>query len=140
MISEKLHLITFAEIAVHYLKQLGYEAVPCASEEEARQSVQTLSANRKWPCYFFDSDTTGEKDFEEFYTEQETLDLQRFADIGIIKNQADFDAEKLEYFQGQIEAIKAKATWQREDLVNLFHEMLPGFAHNETGKFLDGRM
>ena len=139
-LSEKLHLITFAEIAVRYLKQLGYEAVPCTSEEEARRSVQTLSANRKWPCYFFDSDTTGEKDFEEFYTEQETLDLLRFTGIGIIKNQADFDAEKLEYFKDKIEAIKAKATWQREDIVNLFHEMLPGFAHKETGKFLDGRM
>lgn len=139
-LSEKLHLITFAEIAVHYLKQLGYEAVPCASEEEARQSVQTLSAKRKWPCYFFDSDTTGEKDFEEFYTEQETLDLHRFTGIGIIKNQADFDADKLENFKDQIETIKAKETWQREDIVNLFHEMLPGFAHKETGKFLDGRM
>jgi FlaA1/EpsC-like NDP-sugar epimerase len=139
-LSEKLHQITFAEIAVRYLKQLGYEAVPCASEEEARQSVKTLSANRKWPCYFFDSDTTGEKDFEEFYTERETLDLQKFAGIGIVKNQADFDAEKLDYFQNQIDAIKAKTTWQREDLVELFHEMLPGFGHKETGKFLDGRM
>ena len=73
-LSEKLHLITFAEIAESYLNSLGYEVVPCKSEEEARQSVEALGREKKWPCYFFDSDTTGEKDFEEFYRTQINTD------------------------------------------------------------------
>lgn len=139
-LSEKLHLITFAEIAVNYLAQLGYEAVVCESEEEARQSVNALRVKQQWPCYFFDSDTTGEKDVEEFYTDQELLDMERFQGIGIIKNEPDFDAEKLEYFSQTTAAIKERGSWTREEIVQLFHEMIPAFAHKETGKFLDGRM
>ena len=139
-LSEKLHLITFAEIAVQYLAQLGYEAVACETEEEARRSVTELRAKKKWPCYFFDSDTTGEKDFEEFYTDQELLDLDRFQSIGIIKNEPVFDSGKLAYFIQTINGMKERGTWTRNELVKLFHEMIPNFAHKETGKFLDGRM
>lgn len=139
-LSENLHLISFTEIAVKYLAQLGYEAVACGSEEEARLSVGTLINKRKWPCYFFNSDTTGEKDYEEFYTGKEVLDMERFAGSGIIKKEPDFDADKLELFSRKIAALKEQGFWSREDLVSLFHEIIPGFAHKETGKFLDGRM
>jgi FlaA1/EpsC-like NDP-sugar epimerase len=64
-LSEHLHLITFSEIAVRYLRERGYEPYECESEEEARDRADELIANKQWPCYFFNSDTTGEKDFEE---------------------------------------------------------------------------
>ncbi|MEW5785233.1 MAG: UDP-N-acetylglucosamine 4,6-dehydratase [Bacillota bacterium] len=139
-LSERLHMVTFSEIAVRYLAQLGYEAVVCETEEKARQNIKDLRVKRKWPCYFFDSDTTGEKDFEEFYTEQELLDLERFKSIGIIKNEPDYDIEKLEYFLQTTAAMKGHGSWTREEIVQLFHDMIPNFAHKETGKFLDGRM
>jgi len=68
-LSEELHLTTFSSIAEKFLAQQGYEAVPCASEEEARHRVGELIPQKKWPCYFFDSNTTGEKSFEEFHTD-----------------------------------------------------------------------
>lgn len=139
-LSEKLHQLTFAEIAVNYLKQLGYEAYPCETEEEARSRVEELKMVGKWPCYFFNSDTTGEKDYEEFYTEREVLDLERFEGIGIIKNEAKYEQEKLDYFSRRIAELKQEGCWSRNDLVQLFHDMIPGFKHKETGKFLDGRM
>ncbi len=139
-LSEKLHLITFAEIAVRYLASLGYEAYPCASEDEARTTVAERIANKQWPCYFFASDTTGEKDFEEFYTDRETLDMARFESIGIIKNEAVFDPAALALFLERIAALKAAVTWERDALVDLFHAMLPEFGHKETGKFLDDKM
>jgi hypothetical protein len=139
-LSEKLHLITFAEIARRYLRAQGYEPYECASEEEARASVATCLARRQWPCYFFASDTTGEKDFEEFYTERETLDLDRFASIGVIKNAPEFEPAKLELFLERIAAFKARGLWERDDLVELFHTMIPGFGHKEMGKFLDDKM
>jgi len=139
-LNNEMHLLTFAEIAENYLNQWGYKAVSCETEEEARRRVKELKAKKSWPCYFFDSDTTGEKDFEEFYTDREELDMERFKSIGIIKNQPVFDPIKLDYFSDRVESLKNGGSWTREEIVELFHEMIPDFAHKETGKFLDGRM
>jgi FlaA1/EpsC-like NDP-sugar epimerase len=139
-LSEKLHLITFSEIAVRYLQQLGFEPYECATEDEARDRADELIAQKKWPCYFFKSDTTGEKDFEEFFTDREVLDMVRFESVGIIKNAPGFDAVILQHFTDTLTTIKAKPSWEKAELVDLFNEMIPDFAHKETGKYLDGRM
>lgn len=139
-LSEKLHLITFADIAVKYLEKLGYEPYLCDTEEEARQLAKTLPDEGKWPCVFFGSDTTGEKDFEEFFTDKELLDMDRFANLGVIKNEALFDNDKLEMFMQTIHTMQAKRAWTKEEIVSLFFEMIPDFAHKETGKYLDSKM
>ena len=139
-LSDELHLITFAEIAVKYLQQLGYEPYLCASEDEARTLADTLPAQGKWPCLFTDSDTTGEKDFEEFFTENETLDMARFQNLGVIKNEPIFDNQALEEFVHYIDAWKNDKKWTKEEIVALFHKMIPDFGHKETGKYLDGKM
>jgi UDP-N-acetylglucosamine 4,6-dehydratase len=139
-LSEKLHLTTFAEIAVKYLESLGYEPQLCATEDEARGRAEELIATKRWPCYFFDSDTTGEKDFEEFFTADESLDMDRFESIGVIRNEPVFDAQQLDHFVTRIGELKAAGLWDKTDLVALFHEMIPDFAHKETGKYLDARM
>ncbi len=139
-LSEDLDLTRFSEIAVRYLEHLGYTAHPCASEDEARDRAAELIARREWPCYFFASDTTGEKDFEEFFTDAETLDMQRFGSIGIVKNAPDHDATRLNHFLDTIRAIRKGATWQKGEIVDLFNHMIPDFSHKETGKYLDGRM
>lgn len=139
-LSEKLHLITFSEIAVRYLENLGYEPFPCATEDEARSRVEELAAGRKWPCYFFDSDTTGEKDFEEFYTDDETLDMKRFEAIGVIKKDADFDSRMLDEFESSVIAMRKSGSWTKEALVELFKKMIPEFQHKKTGKYLDQKM
>ena len=139
-LSEKLHLIKFSEIAIRFLHQHGYEPYKCSSEGEARDRALELIAKKKWPCYFFKSDTTGEKDFEEFYTDKEDLDMERFGSIGVIRNQPEFDENKLDEFMHGIEALRAKGTWTKDDIVKLYFGLLPEFAHNETGKYLDQRM
>ena len=139
-LSEKLHLITFSEIAVRYLREQGYEPYECESEDEARDRAEELIANKQWPCYFFSSDTTGEKDFEEFFTDNEDLDMERFETVGVIKNQPDFDESKLDDFMNGIEALRKKGTWAKDDIVKLYFGLLPEFAHKETGKYLDQRM
>jgi FlaA1/EpsC-like NDP-sugar epimerase len=135
-----LNLITFSDIAVKYLENLGYEPVECATEDEARSRVSELKSQHKYPVYFFKSDTTGEKDFEEFYTDKETLDMTRFKTLGIIKNKPTYSEETLNKFTKSIADMKSKGTWTRTDLINLFNETIPNFNHKETGKFLDGRM
>jgi FlaA1/EpsC-like NDP-sugar epimerase len=139
-LSESLHLITFAEIAVKYLKKLGYEPFLCSSEDEARLLIKTLPQEGKWPCLFGASDTTGEKDFEEFFTEYEVLDMDRFENLGVIKNKLNIEEEKLTHFTNEIDALKQCGKWKKEQIVNLFYEMIPNFGHKETGKFLDSKM
>ena len=139
-LSEKLHLITFSAIAVRYLRERGYEPYECESEDEARDRADELIANKQWPCYFFNSDTTGEKDFEEFFTDNEDLDMERFETVGVIKNQPEFDEAKLDDFMDGIETLREKGTWSKDDIVKLYFGLLPEFAHKETGKYLDQRM
>jgi FlaA1/EpsC-like NDP-sugar epimerase len=139
-LSEQLDLSRFSDIAARYLRSLGFEPYECASEEEARDRAAELIASKQWPVYFFASDTTGEKDFEEFYTGAETLDMARFASIGVIKNEPVYDAAKLEHFLATLAHLRNLPGWDKPELVELFNFMIPEFQHKETGKYLDGRM
>jgi FlaA1/EpsC-like NDP-sugar epimerase len=134
------NLITFSQIAERFLRHLGYEPVLCSSEDEARSRVQELKAKRQWPVFFFSSDTTGEKDFEEFHTEREALVMDKFKSIGIIKNIAEFDDAKLRYFENEIRRLRTLGRWDRSNIIGLFNAVIPEFSHKETGKFLDGKM
>lgn len=139
-LSESLHLISFADIAVKYLKQKGFEPVLCTSEDEAREFAKTLPEQGKWPCLFTESDTTGEKDFEEFFTDAETLDMERFKNLGVIKNTPEFDDQLIQEFEETITNMKNDLAWDKESIVKLFFKMIPDFGHKETGKYLDGKM
>ncbi|HFQ5141217.1 TPA: UDP-N-acetylglucosamine 4,6-dehydratase [Vibrio vulnificus] len=139
-LSEALHLITFADIVVKYLEQRGYEPHLCANEDEARELAKTLPAQGKWPCLFTESDTTGEKDFEEFFTDKEVLDMERFENLGIIKNEPLYQPELLSLFEEQIAQMKDQRAWSKEQIVALFFTMIPDFGHKETGKYLDSKM
>jgi FlaA1/EpsC-like NDP-sugar epimerase len=139
-LSAKLHLRTFSRIAVDYLTRLGYDPYICESEEEARGRMAELYSKKKWPCYFFTSDTTGEKDFEEFYSEGETVEWDRFRDIGVIRMELDYDDDELDAFLEAIGRLTDRKRWEKRDLVELFDRMLDNFAHKETCKYLDDRM
>ncbi|SFV63711.1 UDP-N-acetylglucosamine 4,6-dehydratase [hydrothermal vent metagenome] len=139
-LSENLHLISFADIAIKYLKNLGYEPYLCKDEDEARALAKTLPKEGKYPCLFTSSDTTGEKDFEEFFTDNETLDMERFSNLGVIKNEAEFDEELLNSFEKTIKGFKSNLAWSKKEIVKEFFKMIPDFGHKETGKYLDGKM
>jgi len=139
-LSEQLHLTTFSDIAERYIENLGYEPYHCSTEEEARDQSDELIASKRWPCYFFKSDTSGEKDFEEFFTDNEVLDMDRFQNLGVIKNEANFGSDMLDNFLEVIHELRAQTVWEKAPIVDLFNEMIPDFDHKETGKYLDGRM
>jgi hypothetical protein len=139
-LSEKLHLITFSEIATKFLRSHGFEPYLCKTEDEARKNTEELISKKQWPCYFFDSDTAGEKDFEEFFTHNENLDKEKYDTIGIIRNEPIFDEDKLNAFVNGVQILRDQSHWTKNDLLNLYLNILPEFAHKETGKYLDGRM
>lgn len=138
-LSADLNLITFSEIAKKFLKEKGLLPLICNTEDEARDLVKEDNKD-KWPCLFTKSDTTGEKDFEEFFTNNEVLDMERFMNFGIIKNDLNFDTEKLEIFEKEISNMKTEKKWNKEQIVELFFKMLPNFGHKETGRYLDSKM
>lgn len=139
-LSENLHLITFSEIAVKYLENLGYEPYLCKDEDEARELAKTLPKTGKYPCLFTASDTTGEKDFEEFFTDKEILDMDKFESIGIIKNDSLYDENLLNNFEATIKKYKHNLSWTKDDIVREFFKLIPDFGYKDTGKYLDGKM
>jgi len=135
-----LHLISFSDIAVKFLKNKGFEAYLCKTEDEARRLIKILPEQGKWPCLFRKSDTTGEKDFEEFYTNKETLDMDRFMNLGIIKNPPEFDDDKLKNFENSMNDLKSTLSWTKHQIVEQFLYLIPDFYYKDTGKYLDGKM
>ena len=139
-LSESLHLISFSDIALKYLNSIGYDAYLCNSEEEARDLIKSLPKENKWPCLFTKSDTTGEKDFEEFYTSKENIDMNKYKNIGVIKNIPNYDDGRLNDFENAILKIKKSSTWSKELIVNEFLKMIPEFNYVDLGKYLSGKM
>ncbi|MBM3176593.1 MAG: UDP-N-acetylglucosamine 4,6-dehydratase [Bacteroidetes bacterium] len=139
-LSNQLNLITFSEIATRFLNRLGFEAFECENENEARLSLDSLVAQGKWPCYFFKSDTTGEKDFEEFYSNNQTIDWEKFENLAVIKNIAGTDFKLLDDFYSNVTKLRRRGGWTKENLLEEFFQLLPEFKHEELGKNLDQKM
>ena len=139
-LSEALHLMSFADIAIEYLKDKGFEPYLCKTEDEARELIKTLPEQGKWPCLFTKSDTTGEKDFEEFYTDKEVLDMDRFESLGVIKNTPVFNENQLKQFENIINTFKLNISWTKKQIVDQFFEMIPNFKYKDTEKYLDSKM
>jgi len=102
--------------------------------------MNLIFVKMKRPCLFTPSDTTGEKDFEEFFTENETLDMDRFENLGVIKNEANFDNTLLNDFEERIDAMKKNLSWNKEEIVEEFLKLLPNFEYEDKKKYLDGKM
>ena len=139
-LDDALHLISFADIAVKYLHEKGYEPYLCKDENEARALAKVLPDEGKYPCLFTVSDTTGEKDFEEFYTDKEIVDMDKFKNLGIIKNELEYDDNLLNSFVKNINTFKKSLLWSKDDIVKEFFKLLPNFHYEDKGKYLDGKM
>jgi nucleoside-diphosphate-sugar epimerase len=133
---------TFDEITIAFLRALGYTTDVCATEQEAREKAKLLNAtSTSYPVYFFASDTSGEKSYEEFYTESEVFDLDKFPNLGIIKSsdstpQYEDISTIIESFQNLFNL----PTINKNDIVDLLKRFLPNFEHIEKGKSLDQKM
>tara|TARA_B100000029_G_scaffold516626_1_gene631933 strand:+ start:7571 stop:8764 length:1194 start_codon:yes stop_codon:yes gene_type:complete len=136
-----LDLQKFNKLAVNYLESEGFSPYECKSEEEARNlDIEKLINQGTWPCLFSKSDTSGEKDYEEFYLDNEDIELDRFQDVGIIKSFPEVESSKLEDFKSQISIMQAKGKYTKEDIIDLFNNLIENFSHIEKGKSLDDKM
>jgi FlaA1/EpsC-like NDP-sugar epimerase len=140
-LDEEKDMILFDKIALDLIRELGYEADICQTEEEAKQKALALTPESKsYPIFFFGSNTSGEKAFEEFFTEKEVLDTDSFVNLGVIKNSKKRSIAEIDAIFGNIEKLFKKDTVTKAEIVDVLKEYLPNFEHIETGKGLDMKM
>ena len=131
-------LVNFAGIARSFLHYMGLQEVVCETEAEARTCKPEPGSN-KYPVYFFESETSGEKLFEEFFTEQEHIITDKFAALGVIKNASRRSKQELNDMVAAIRKLFEKEV-DKAAIVSLLQILLPNFQHNETGLNLDQKM
>ncbi|MFH1761184.1 MAG: polysaccharide biosynthesis protein [bacterium] len=132
--------IYFSDIAKIFLKNKKYESFTAESEEQAKAVLKELIPKGKWPCYFFKSDTTGEKAYEEFFTNGDQIDRNKYNKIGVIKNKRSDGFERFEEFLETIKDIKKRHTWAKDTIAQALKKAVPTLIHKETYKNLDQRM
>jgi len=133
-------MMTFSTIADAYLAAQGLTPKQYPTDAEARAAASTWQPGEPYPVYYFQTETSGEKSFEEFYTQGEELDIKSFSELGVIKNAPRPQVLEVERAIGKLERVFAKADSSKADVVAAMSELVSGFAHIETGKSLDQRM
>ena len=134
------HMMTFSKIAEDFLTELGLEPLHCNSEQEARlASAELEKLGDKYPVYFFRSDTTGEKPYEEFYTEDEKIEMNRFSSLGVVTKKNTSTAS-IETTVKNLNALFETSSYSKSDIVEVLKTYLTNFDHAEKGKNLDQKM
>ncbi len=138
---EEAQMMTFDSIATALLKEYGYDALLCDSDEEAIQKATEFRAGDKsYPVHYSVSNTSGEKAFEEFVTDTETADMDRFKSLGVITGKPIPDRDRLEELLKDLDGLFEKDATTKEEVVAVMKDYLPNFEHIETGKSLDSKM
>lgn len=134
-------MITFSYIADQFLKEMHYKVKECTTEEEARAYAANMPDDSKtYPVYYFTSDTTGEKDYEEFYIPGEQINVSRFNSLGVIEEYPCRPIEAIDQFFQQLNTLFAQENFQKAEIVEVLKEFIPNFQHEEKGKNLDAKM
>ena len=138
---EEAQMMTFDAIGTALLHEHGYEVLECSSDEEAIDKAEDLKKGGSlYPVHYSVSDTSGEKPFEEFVTDTETADMERFASLGVITGKEIPDQKKVKNLFVDLNAAFAKEETTKEEVIRIMKEYLPNFEHIETGKSLDSKM
>jgi FlaA1/EpsC-like NDP-sugar epimerase len=133
-------MVNFKDITTDFFMAMGRSIKHCNSEEEAKQLAANLSDADQYPIFFFASNTSGEKLYEEFYTDEDIIDLESHESLGVIKNAKQISIHEVEACVTNIRAGLAKENYSKEEIIRVMKKYLPDFQHIETGKTLDSKM
>ena len=134
-------MMSFDKIATAFLHENGYEVLECSSDEEAVDKAEDLKNGSKlYPVHYSGSNTSGEKPYEEFFTETESVDMDRLQALGVITGKAIPDKGRIDNLFVKLESLFDQESTTKEDVVKAIKEYLPNFEHIETGKSLDSKM
>lgn len=138
---EKVQMMTFADIAVEYLYNLGLKPQFCQSEDEARLvSKVRKNDDKNYPVYFFTSDTSGEKQFEEFHTESDTVVMNSYHALGVIKKLENVSVSQIDQILQEFDLLFSSDKLDKGSIIQLLNKYIPDFTHIETGKSLDNKL
>ena len=133
-------MTTFDKIAEDLLTNFGYEVDYCATDQEAIEKSKKWTEDKPYPVHFSESDTSGEKAFEEFYIPGEEVDMNKFKSLGVIKDKSITDRNAVVELIRTLDNAFESENCCKADIVNILSQYLPSFEHIETGKSLDGKM
>ncbi len=134
-------MLTFSDISNSFLKYMGYKPLVCRSEQEAKEKANKLDKDStEYPVYYFKTETSGEKDFEEFFTNNEKIDLNRFNNLGVIKKSSKKSIKEMDRIIAELKNILLENSFNKQKIVLKLQEIVPEFNHIETGKNLDEKM
>jgi FlaA1/EpsC-like NDP-sugar epimerase len=140
-LNEDIDMIPFDEIAKDLMAFIGMEIEYCDNEDEAKKKMNLLNENsQKHPVFFFNTNTSGEKTYEEFYTKNESVDLDSFSNLGVIKNSLKRNLTEIDTIFKKLSNLFEQNNYDKRDVVNILKAFLPNFEHIETGKNLDQKM
>lgn len=138
---EESQMITFSSFCEKFIQTLGYEEYKCSTDEDARKfAVERSEDDLEYPVVYFNSDTTGEKDYEEFYVQGEKLNMDRFDALGVIEETQRRPMDEVDSFFAELEKIFKKDDFSKAEIVDALKRFLPYFEHEEKGKYLDQKM
>ena len=133
-------LVNFKSITEDFFKYLNKDIKICKSEKEAKEIALKLFDNSSYPVYFFKTDTSGEKLYEEFYTAEDEVNFNKYESIGVVTNSLKPSFSEMEVTIKKIETLFKRESYKKEDIIEIMNKILPNFNHIETGKTLDQKM
>ena len=133
-------LVNFKTITEDFFSYLKKDFKVCDSEKEAKEIALKLSDNSSYPVYFFKTDTSGEKLYEEFYTSEDQVNFNLYESIGVVTNSLKPSFSEMELTIKEIETLFKRESYSKEDVIKTMNKILPNFNHIETGKTLDQKM
>lgn len=134
-------MLTFSSICDEFVKAEGFVKKECNSDTEAKKYASEMNNHDSYyPVVYFQSDTTGEKAYEEFYTQGEKVDFDRFKSLGVVAQTARHNMTEVVSFFNELESIFLKDNFTKAEVVKVIKAFIPNFKHEEKGKNLDQKM
>lgn len=133
-------MVNFKDITLDFFREMAIPVSECASDDEARNQAAKMTIEDPHPVYFFISDTSGEKLYEEFFTETDEVDMEKYAGMGVIKNATKPSVEQVTSCIEDLKHLMSTNRYNKSDIVGMMKKYLPDFDHIETGKSLDQKM
>ena len=134
-------MLTFSAICDKFVKAEGFIKVECNSDLEAKKYAAEMSyESDSYPVVYFNSDTTGEKAYEEFFIPGEKVNMERFSALGVVEKTTNRDMNEIQEFFTELEGIFASPEFTKAQVVESIKKFIPNFAHEEKGKNLDQKM
>ena len=134
-------MLTFSAICDDFVKAEGFTKVECSSDPEAKKYAAEMSyESDSYPVVYFNSDTTGEKAYEEFFIPGEKVNMERFSALGVVEETTNRDMNEIQEFFTELEGIFASPEFTKAQVVESIKKFIPNFEHEEKGKNLDQKM